>query len=203
MTMTTCARTHACTLDALTKEANTVDNLQQTAAEQALSNQRWALASISQFWGFTACDPPPLSLNSRCNISADLCNSVLGGYYVDPDMYGNNDPRNVPWDGPRNDPGDDFRDDDDSEDDEDWIDADGELDPNMAVLNNLAVTVSCLSHSTHHNNKSSSSQVKVQDLDMFDGTDLKKLQTFLVQCELIYSDWPKAFQLDRSKITFA
>ena len=33
---------------------------------QALSNQRWGPASISQFLGFTACDPPPPSLNSRC-----------------------------------------------------------------------------------------------------------------------------------------
>ena len=38
---------------------------------------------------------------------------------------------------------------------------------------------------------------------MFNGTDPKKLRTFLVQCELIYSDQPKAFQLDRAKLTFA
>ena len=104
-------------------------------------------------------------------------------------MYGNNNPR----DGPRNDPRDDPRDDDDDEDDEDWIDADGELDPNMAVLNNLAVTISHLSCSTRHNNELSSSWVKVQDPDMCDGTNPKKLRTFLVQCELVYSNWPKAF----------
>ena len=73
----------------------------------------------------------------------------------------------------------------------------------MAVLNNLAVAVSRLSCSAHRNNKSSSSRVKVQVPDTFDGTNPKKLQTFLVQCELIYSNWPKAFQLDRAKITFA
>ena len=38
---------------------------------------------------------------------------------------------------------------------------------------------------------------------MFDGTDPKKLQTFLIQCELVYSNWPKAFRMDRAKITFA
>ena len=114
-------------------------------------------------------------------------------------MYGNNNPR----DGPRNDPRDDPRDDDDDKDDEDWIDTDGELDPNMAVLNNLAVTISHLSCSTRHNNELSSSWVKVQDPDMCDGTNPKKLRTFLVQCELVYSNWPKAFRLDRSKITFA
>ena len=161
MTMTT----RACTLDTLAKEADTVDNLQQTAAEQALSNQRQAPASVSQFQGFTARDPPPPSSNSRCSVSADLRNSVLGGYYADPNAYGNNDPR----DGPGDDPGDD----DDNEDNEDWINTNGELDPNMAVLNNLAVAVSCLSCSTHHNNKSLSSRAKVQDLDMFNGTDPK------------------------------
>ena len=73
----------------------------------------------------------------------------------------------------------------------------------MAILNNLAVAVSRLSRSTCCNNELSSSWAKVQDLDTFDGTDPKKLQTFLVQCELVYSDRPKAFRLDRSKITFA
>ena len=72
----------------------------------------------------------------------------------------------------------------------------------MAVLNNLAITISHLSHSTCRNNESSSSRAKVWDPDTFDGTDPKKLRTFLVQCELVYSNWPKAFQLDRSKITF-
>ena len=181
MTMTTRACTRARTLDALAEEADAVDNLRQTVAKQALSNRRRALASVSQFQGFTAHDPPPPSSNSRCSVSADLCNSNLGGY------YGNNDPG----------------DDDDDEDDEDWIDADGELNPNMAVLNNLAVTISHLSCSTRCNNESSSSQAKVQDPDMFNGTNPKKLRTFLVQCELVYSDWPKAFRLDRSKITFA
>ena len=38
---------------------------------------------------------------------------------------------------------------------------------------------------------------------MFDGTDPEKLQTFLIQCELVYSNWPKAVWLDRAKITFA
>ena len=128
MTMTTHACTCAHTLDALTEEADTVDNL-----------QRQASASVSQFQGFTAHDPPPPSSNSRCSVSANLCNSVPGGYYANPDTYGNNDPGNGPGDGPRNDPGDDPGDDDDNEDDEDWIVADGELDPNMAVLNNLAV----------------------------------------------------------------
>ena len=143
-------------------------------------------------------EPPPPSSNSRCSVSADLCNSILGDYYADPDAYGNNTPKDGPGDDPRDDPVDD----DDNEDNEDWIDTKGDLDPNMAIHNNLTVAVSCLSRSMHQNNELSSSQVKVWDLDTFNGTDLKKLQTFFVQCELIYSDHPKAFHLDRSKITF-
>ena len=199
MTMTTRTRTHACTLDALAEEADAVNNLRQTAAEQALSNRRWVLASISQFQGFTARDPPPPSSNSRCSISADLRNLVLGGYYADPDAYGNNGPGDGPGDDPRDDP----RDDDDDEDNEDWINTKGDLDPNMAVLNNLTVAISRLSRSARRNNESLSSWAKVRDPDTFDGTDPKKLRTFLVQCELIYSNLPKAFQLDRAKITFA
>ena len=199
MTMTTRARTHARTLDALAEEADAVNNIRQTAAEQALSNWRRAPASVSQFRGFTARDPPPPSLNSRRSVSANLHNSVPGGYYADPDAYGNNGPRDGPGDDPRDDPGED----DNNEDNEDWIDAEGDLDPNMAVLNNLAVAVSHLSCSACHNNKSSSSRAKVQDPDTFDGTNPKKLRTFSVQCELVYSDRPKAFQLDRAKITFA
>ena len=72
----------------------------------------------------------------------------------------------------------------------------------MAILNNLTVAIIRLSQSMCHNNKLSSSQVKVQDLDTFDGTDPKKLQTFLVQCKLVYSNHPKVFRLNRSKITF-
>ena len=87
MTMTTCAHTHAHTLDALTEEADTINNLRQTAAKQALSNRRWTSASVSQFQGFTAHDPPSPSLDSRCSVSANLCNSVQGGYYADPDMH--------------------------------------------------------------------------------------------------------------------
>ena len=101
-------------------------------------------------------------------------------------MYGNNDPRDDPGDDPKDD-------DEDDEDDEDWINANSNLDPNMAILNNLAVAISCLSHSMCHNNESSASWAKVWDLDMFNGTNPKKLWTFLVQCELIYSDHPKAF----------
>ncbi|KIM56660.1 hypothetical protein SCLCIDRAFT_29417 [Scleroderma citrinum Foug A] len=84
------------------------------------------------------------------------------------------------------DPGDDPRDDDDDEDDEDFLDALGELEPSVAVLNNLTLAVNRLSRSAHRSNESSSSHAKVRDPDTFDGTKPKKLRTFLVQCELSY-----------------
>ena len=102
--------------------------------------------------------------------------------------------------GPRDDPGDD---DDDDEDDKDFLDTLGELEPSMAVLNNLALAVNRLSRSACRSNESSSSHAKVQDPDTFDGTEPKKLWTFLVQCELVFTDQPKAFRQDRAKVTFA
>jgi len=78
-----------------------------------------------------------------------------------------------------------------------------ELDPGLAVFQNLAVAVNCLSHSSHRTNDSSSSHAKVREPDTFDGTDPKKLRTFLVQCELCFQDQAKAFCLDRAKVNFA
>jgi len=55
---------------------------------------------------------------------------------------------------------------------------------------------------SRHTNDSASSHAKVREPDTFDGTDPKKLQTFLVQCELCFQDQAKAFRLDRAKVTF-
>jgi len=50
---------------------------------------------------------------------------------------------------------------------------------------------------------SSSGRTKVREPDTFDGTDLRKLRTFLVQCKLNFQDRPKAFTSDRTRVTFA
>jgi len=50
---------------------------------------------------------------------------------------------------------------------------------------------------------SSSGHTKVREPDTFDGTDLHKLRTFLVQCELNFQDHPKAFTSDCARVTFA
>jgi len=78
-----------------------------------------------------------------------------------------------------------------------------ELDPGLAVFQNLAVAVNRLSRSSRQTSDSSSSRAKVREPDTFDGTDPKKLRTFLVQCELCFQDRAKAFRLDRAKVTFA
>jgi len=78
-----------------------------------------------------------------------------------------------------------------------------ELDPSLAVFHNLTVTINCLSHSSRRSNDSSSSHAKVHELDTFDGTDPKKLWTFLVQCKLCFQDCAKAFRQDRARVTFA
>jgi len=77
-----------------------------------------------------------------------------------------------------------------------------ELDPGLAVFQNLAIAVNRLSRSSCRTNDSSSSRTKVRELDTFDGMDPKKLRTFLVQCELCFQDRAKAFHLDRAKVTF-
>ncbi|KAG6326721.1 hypothetical protein ID866_12368 [Astraeus odoratus] len=55
---------------------------------------------------------------------------------------------------------------------------------------------------TSRKSSSSSSQTKVHEPDTFDGTDPKKLWTFLVQCELNFQDCPSAFKKDRAKVVF-
>ena len=109
-----------------------------------------------------------------------------------------------PEDGPGDDP-DDPRDDNnnDDNDDDEFLDAAEELDPGLAVFHNLAVAVNHLSRSSRRTNDSSSSRAKVREPDTFDGTDPKKLWTFLVQCKLCFQDRAKAFRQDRARVMFA
>ena len=185
--------THARTVENLAEEACTIDNLRQSAMETALASRRRAPASVSQFKSFTARDPPTSSTPHRdaARHESEHRHSVPGDLFPEDDYPGN--------EGPENDPGDD---DVDDEDDENFLDTLGKLEPSMAVLNNLALTVNRLSHSACRSNESSSSCAKVQDPDTFDGTEPKKLWTFLVQCKLIFTDRPKAFCQYWAKVTF-
>jgi hypothetical protein len=47
------------------------------------------------------------------------------------------------------------------------------------------------------------SKTKVREPDVFDGTNPKKLRTFLVQCQLNFEDRPTAFTSGKSKVTFS
>jgi len=79
----------------------------------------------------------------------------------------------------------------------DVTDAMDELDPSLAVFQNLAIAVNRLSCSSCQTNAPPS--VPKSEPDTFNGTDPKKLRT---QCELCFQDQAKAFHLDRAKVTF-
>ncbi|KAG6326733.1 hypothetical protein ID866_12356, partial [Astraeus odoratus] len=103
-------------------------------------------------------------------------------------------------DGPGgNDPDPDDPDDDDGGDD-DAPDPDAEDNPLLALTN----AITRLSNATRRRPEDSGAvRTKVREPDTFDGTDLKKLCEFLIQCELNFHDRPQAFRSDAWKVSFA
>ncbi|KAG6328527.1 hypothetical protein ID866_10562 [Astraeus odoratus] len=103
-------------------------------------------------------------------------------------------------DGPRgNDPDPDDPDDDDGGDN-DTPDPDAKDNPLLMLTN----AISRLSRTTRHRPEDSgAAHTKVHEPDTFNGTDLKKLHEFLVQCELNFCDRPQVFRLDLWKVGFA
>ncbi|KIM58668.1 hypothetical protein SCLCIDRAFT_27828 [Scleroderma citrinum Foug A] len=85
------------------------------------------------------------------------------------------------------------------DEDNDLVDLPEQDDPGMIIFNNLSHAIDRLAHVSC---PSKSSCTKVREPDTFDGTDSKKLCTFLVQCELNFQDRPKAFRTDRAKVTY-
>jgi len=213
MTMTT--RSHARTAAALAEEAGAVDDLHLSAAQQALSNHRQPPASVSQFRSFTARNPAVPLTPRRDAASQSLRGSADFGHHesVSGDRFpycrdptpDRREPARHQWFGPEDGPGDDPDDPGDgnnnNNNNNEFVDAPEELDPGLAVFHNLAIAVNHLSCSSHWTNESSSSRAKVREPDTFDGTDPKKLRTFLVQCELCFQDRAKVFRLDRAKVT--
>ncbi|KAG6326508.1 hypothetical protein ID866_12581 [Astraeus odoratus] len=106
-------------------------------------------------------------------------------------------------DGPRGndpDPGDPNDPDDDG--DNDNITSKPSIEDNPLLMLTNAIT--CLSNATRRRPKDSGAvHTKVREPDTFDGTDLKKLREFLVQCELNFCDRPQAFHSDTWKVGFA
>jgi len=189
--------THAATLSQLHIP------LPLSTTQQALSTHRQPLASVSQFQSFTARNPSASVTLHHDAASQSLCGSVDLGHHGS--APGDRFPYHCdstlehcksgqfqwfsPEDGPGNDPDDPGDGDNDNDnDDNDFVNAMEELDPGLAVFHNLAIAANCLSCSSHQINNSSSSCAKVCELDTFDGTDPKKLRTFLVQCELCFQD---------------
>ena len=83
-----------------------------------------------------------------------------------------------------------------SDEDNDLIDLPEQDDPGMIIFNNLSHAIDRLARVSR---PSESSHTKVREPDTFNGTNSKKLHTFLVQCELNFQDRPKAFQTDHAK----
>jgi len=124
-------------------------------------------------------------------------------YHRDPTLD-HREPARHQWFGPKDGPRDgDNNNNNNNNNNDEFVDAPEELDPGLAVFHNLAITINLLSHSSHRTNESSSSHAKVWEPDTFDGMDLKKLRTFLVQCELCFQDHAKVFCLDKAKVMFA
>jgi len=215
--MTMITRSRARTAAALTEEAGAVNDLHLSATQQALSNRRQPPASVSQFQSFTARNPTASVTPCQDAVSQSLRGSADLGHHesVSGDRFPyhrgptpeRHDPGCFQWFSPEDGPGDDLDDPGDdnnnNDNDDEFLDATEELDPSLAVFHNLAVAVNRLSCSSHRTNNSSSSCAKVRELDTFDGTDPKKLRTFLVQCELCFQDRAKAFRQDRARVMFA
>ena len=77
-----------------------------------------------------------------------------------------------------------------------------QVDSNKAQPTNLAAAITLLSKSLS-SPKKSALWTKVRKPDVFDGSNTRKLQPFLVQCTLNFHNRPNAFISDSDKVTFA
>ena len=140
---------HSCTAAALAVESEAVEDLHLSAAKQALSNHRQPPASVSQFWSFTAHNPLSTTSNPRRDEAATQarCKSATPRHW---------EPTPAPrepyqWfaDDDGDDPGDDPDNSGNDNSDDDFINALDKLDPNLTIFHNLALTINCLSKSSH------------------------------------------------------
>ena len=129
----------------------------------------------------------------------------------DRDIYDDNNnfyanPGGDPDDNPSNDPGGDPGDpvgDNPDDDENPFRDDPPEEEPIEPILA-LAHAIDTLTRDVRrvHRDDKMSGWTKLREPDQFDGTDPKKLHAFLIQCELNFQDWPRAFCTDRAKVTF-
>ncbi|KAG6332169.1 hypothetical protein ID866_6921 [Astraeus odoratus] len=107
---------------------------------------------------------------------------------------------NDPGDDDNEDPFDDNNNDNDDNESEDTDDITQE-EWAVQVFESLTYAIDSLAHASRKSS-SSSSQAQVCKPNTFDGTDPKKLHTFLVQCELNFQDCPSTFKKDHTKVVF-
>ena len=161
------------------------------AALSVLTSNRHSPDSVSQFRSFS--NRGPLTPTPRCapRATTEVFGDGPGDDGPDDNSPGDDDPNG-------DDPDGDYLDLDDE--DNDLVDLPKQNDPGMIIFNNLSHAIDRLARVSC---PSESSRTKVCEPDTFDGTDSKKLHTFLVQCELNFQDQPKAFWTDHAKVTFA
>ena len=160
------------------------------AALSALTSNRRSPDSVSQFQSFSNRGPLTPTPHHVPRVTTEVFGDGPGD--DGPDDNGPSD--GGPSD---NDPNGDYL--DLGDEDNDLVDLPEQDDPGMIIFNNLSHAIdrlACVSR------PSESSHTKVHEPDTFNGTDSKKLCTFLVQC-VNFQDQPKAFQTDHAKVTYA
>jgi hypothetical protein len=95
-----------------------------------------------------------------------------------------------------NNPGNNNNDDDDADPDN------PPRQPSPDVGQNLADAISMLANNLRAP-KAQDRRTRIREPDTFDGSDPKKLQSFLVQCSLNFRDRPEAFANDTAKVNYA
>ena len=149
-------RSRARTAAALAEEAGAVNDLHLSATQKALSNRRQPLASVSQFWSFTARNPTASVTPCRDAASQSLRGSADLGHHesVSGDWFPyhhnstleHHEPGHFQWFSPEDGPGDDLdnpgdNNNNNNNDDNEFLHAMEELDHSLAVFHNLAVAV--------------------------------------------------------------
>jgi hypothetical protein len=67
----------------------------------------------------------------------------------------------------------------------------------------LLMVLERLANNAASRNWLATSKAKLWDPDQFDGSDLKNLRGFLLQCKLNFSDKPESFPDDAAKVSYA
>src|SRR3984957_19576781 len=122
----------------------------------------------------------------------ELCSEHGDGNYGDERVEQGGDFGDGNPNGPNNDPPDDNGPGDHHDDDDPYDDGNQP---------NLADAIAALARNV--GSQRDSSQTKVREPNPFDGTDLAKLRTFLVQLQLSFNDRPSAFGNGQRKVNFA